>query len=53
MENNEGEQKKERRIMQNYNRLREASDSIKHNSIPIIGGPEEGSEKRAKKKKSI
>jgi len=36
MENNEAEQKKERRIMQQENRLREFSDSIH-----IIGVPEE------------
>ena len=41
MENNEVEQKRERRIMDHKNRLRELSDSIKHNDIHIIGVPEE------------
>lgn len=39
MESNYAEQKKEKRIMQNENRLRELSDSIKHN-IHIVGAPE-------------
>ena len=39
IESNETEQKREKRIMQNENRLRELSDSIKHN-ICIIEVPE-------------
>ena len=41
MENNEAEQKRERKIMNHKSRLRELSDSIKHNNIHIIGVPEE------------
>ena len=41
MEKNQDEQKREKRIMQNENRLRELSDFIKHNNIHIIGVPEE------------
>ena len=41
MESNQVKQKREKRIMQNENRLREFSDSIKHNNIHIIGVPEE------------
>ena len=41
MESNEAEQKRERRIMQNENRLRELNDSIKCNNIHIIGIPKE------------
>ena len=46
MENNETKEKTER-IMQNENRFRELSDSIKHNNTHIIGVPEEGREKGA------
>ena len=35
--------------MQNKNRLRELSDSIKHNNIHIIGVPEKKREKTGKK----
>ena len=41
MESNEVEQKRERRVLQHKNRLRELSDSIKHNNIHIIGVQEE------------
>ena len=45
-ENNEVEHKRERRMMEHKSRLRELSDSIKHNNIHIIGVPEElGKEK--------
>jgi len=42
MESNKAEQVREKRIMQNENRLRKLRDSIKHNNIRIIGIPEEG-----------
>ena len=42
MESNRAEQGRHKRIMSNENRLRELSDSIKHNNIYIIGIPEEG-----------
>ena len=35
MEDNEAEQNRERRIMQYENRLRELSDSMKHNNIGV------------------
>ena len=41
MENNKAEQKRERKILQNKNRLRELSDSIKRSNICIIGIPVE------------
>ena len=41
MESNQAEQKREKRMMQNKNRLREISDSIKHNNICILGIPGE------------
>ena len=41
MKNNRSEQKREKRIMQNENRLRELDDFIKHNNIRIIAVPEE------------
>ena len=41
MENNEAEQKREGRTMQNKNRLRGHSDFITHNNFHIIGVPEE------------
>jgi len=41
METNETEQKRERRITEHENRLRELSDPIKHTNIRIIGVPEE------------
>ena len=47
MENNEAEQKRERRIMQHENRLKELSKSIKCNNILIIKIPEEEREKGA------
>ena len=37
MEYNAAKQKRERRIMQHKNRLRELSDSMKCNNIHIIG----------------
>ena len=40
MESNQAEQKREKRNMQNKNRLRQLSDTIKHNNICIIGVPE-------------
>ena len=43
---NKPEQERESRIMQQKNRLRDLSDSIKHNSICIIEVPEEETEKR-------
>ena len=46
MENNEADQKRERTIMDHENRLRELSDSIKHNNIGTIGVPEEERQKR-------
>ena len=45
MESNEAEQKTERRIMQQEDRLRELCDSIKHNIIHIIGDPEKKGKK--------
>jgi len=50
MESNQGEQKREKRIMQNQNRLRELSDSIKHNNICIIGVPQEQKRKKEGRK---
>ena len=47
MESNQAEQKREKRIMQNENRVRELSDSIKHDNVHITGVPEE--EKRRQK----
>jgi len=44
MENNEDEKKKERKILDHECRLRELSDSIKHNNICTVGVPEEGAE---------
>jgi len=41
VENNEAEQKRERKILDHKSRLRELSDSIKHNNIHLIGVPEE------------
>ena len=41
MERNEAGQKRERKILDRKSRLRELSDSIKHNKICIIGVPEE------------
>jgi len=41
MENNEAEKKMERKLLDNEYRLRELSDSTKHNNICIIGVPEE------------
>jgi len=40
MESNQAEQKRKKTILQNKNRLRELSDSIKHNNIHIIGASE-------------
>ena len=40
MESNQAEQKREKWIMQNKNRLRELSDSIRCNNIHIIEVPE-------------
>ena len=37
VESNKTEQKREKRIVQNENRLRELSDPIKYNNISIIG----------------
>jgi len=48
MEDNEAEQKRERRIMQNKNRLKELTDSIKYNNIHIIGVLEEERERGQK-----
>lgn len=45
MESNQPAQKRAKRIMQHENRLREFSDSMKHNNIYIIGIPEEEREK--------
>ena len=39
MESNQAEQKREKRIMENENGLRELSDSIKHNNSCILGVP--------------
>ena len=47
MESNEAEWKRERRIMQNENSLRELSDSLRCNNICIRGVPEEEREKGA------
>ena len=41
MENNQAEQKREKRIMPNKNRLKEFSDSTHCINIHIIGIPEE------------
>ena len=41
MENNKYAQERERRILDHKSRLRELSNSIKHNNIHIIGVPEE------------
>ena len=40
MESSQAEQKREKRIMQNENRLRELSDSIKCNNTHSTGGSE-------------
>ena len=49
MESNQAEQVRQKRIVQNKNRFKEFSDSIKNNNIHIIGIPkeerEEGTEK--------
>ena len=45
MENNEGEQKRER-IMEHENTLREFSDSINHNNIRITGVSKEEERER-------
>ena len=50
MESNEVDKKKEGRIMQNKNRFRELSDSIKHNNICIIGIPEKEEIEKGKEK---
>ena len=39
VESNQAEQLREKNIMQNENRLRELSNTTKHNYIPIIGIP--------------
>ena len=49
IESNQAEQVREKIIMQNENRLKEISDSIKHNNICIIGIPEEKREKSGQK----
>jgi len=49
MESNQTEQKQEKRIMQNENRLKELSENIKH-KICITGVPEEEGEKRAEER---
>lgn len=49
MENNDAEQKRERRIMQHDNRLRELSDSMKHSNILIIEVPEDKERERGQK----
>ena len=36
MGNNEVEQKRQRKVLDHDSRLRELSDSLKHNNIPII-----------------
>ena len=46
MENNEGEKKRERKVLDHQCRLNELSDSIKHNIINIIGVPEEDERKK-------
>ena len=48
MENSDTELKRERRMMDHENRLRELSNSGKHNNISIIGVPEER-EKRGRR----
>ena len=53
MENNETEQKRQRRIMEHKNRLRELSDSIKRYNICIIGVPEEEERKGYRKFEEI
>jgi len=47
MESNQAEQKREKRIMHNQNRLKKLSDSVKHSNIYIMGVPEEEREKGA------
>ena len=47
MKNNEADKKRETRITQHKNRLRELCDSIKRNNICIIVVPEEEREKGA------
>ena len=49
MENNESEKKRLRKIMDYECRLRELSNTIKHNNIHIIGVPEEEGGKRGRK----
>lgn len=46
MENNEAEEKRERKILDHKCRLKELSDSIKHNNIQIIKVPEEEEEEK-------
>ena len=45
LENNEGEKKRKRKILDHKCRLRKLSYSIKHNNIGIIEVPEEEREK--------
>ena len=49
MENNEAEKKRERKLLYHEGRLREISNSIKQNSIHIIGVPEEDEQEKGKK----
>lgn len=51
MANNEDEKKKERKLVDHEYRLRELSDSIKHNNTLITGVPEE--EKQEKGAESL
>ena len=45
MENNAPEKKRKRKLLDHPYRLRELSDSTKHNNIHILGVPEEHQEK--------
>ena len=46
MENDEAEEKRVKKILDHKGRIRELSDSMKHNSICIIGVPEEEGERK-------
>ena len=48
MENNETEKKRETKAKEHSSRIREISDSLKSNSMRIIGVPEDEERKRGR-----